>query len=137
HRLSGGEQGDRNSKDIKEFHESLRNGKRDDSTDPTDCAIRLSSHAGRLSSIASRLSLYVEIGDEGHNSKIHANRKNPSRFSLVQIEDIGREIHFLIGETHEKSALDIDIGVIGPRSLAYQTNSKPIHRRDAQLGPVV
>ena len=66
--------------------------------------------------------------DEEHNSETHAHRKDPRRVAMVQIEYVGREIHFLVGETHEQSALDIDIGLIGPRSLAYQSKSKPIHR---------
>src|SRR6267378_5905265 len=31
----------------------------------------------------------------------------------------------------------IDVGLVGPRSLAHQTKSKPIHERDAQLRPVI
>ena len=53
-----------------------------------------------------------------HNSKTHACGKDPRRFIPVQIEYVGCEIYFLIGETHEKSALDIDVGLVGPRSLA-------------------
>ncbi len=72
-----------------------------------------------------------ESSDEVHNSKTHTHRKDPGRFILIQIEDVGRKIHFLIGETHEKSALDIDAALVGPRALADQTKSKPIHGRDA------
>jgi len=66
-------------------------------------------------------------GDEEHNSKTHAHRKDPRRFIPVQIEYVSCEIYFLIGETHEQSALDIDVGLVGPCSLAYQAESKPIH----------
>src|SRR5438067_11882451 len=70
-------------------------------------------------------------------SKTYAHGKDPRRPILVEIEVVRCDIYFLVGETHEQSALDIDIGLIRPRSLAYQTKSKPIHWRDAQLGPVV
>lgn len=62
------------------------------------------------------------------NSKTHPYRKDPSRFIPVQVERVGREIHFLIGKTHQQSALDVDICLIDPRALAYQSKSKPIHR---------
>src|SRR6266403_2570704 len=78
-----------------------------------------------------------ENGNEEHNSKTDTHRKDPRRFTLVQIEDVGREIYFLVGKTHEQSTLDIDVSLVGPRSLAHQTKSKPIHGRAAQLRPVV
>jgi hypothetical protein len=68
-----------------------------------------------------------ENGDEEHNSKTHAHRKDPRRFIPVQIEYVSCKIHFLIGETHEQSTLDIDVGLVGPCSLAHQAESKPIH----------
>src|SRR5438046_8372465 len=85
----------------------------------------------------SRLSLYVEIGDEEHNSKTDTHRKDPRLFTLVQIEYVGSIIDFLVGETHEQSTLDIDVSLVGSRALAHQTKSKPIHGREAQLRPVV
>jgi len=69
-----------------------------------------------------------EHDEEGHNSKTHAYSKDPCRLTLVQIEYVGCEIDFLVRETHEESALDIDVGLIGPRSLPHQSKSKPIHR---------
>src|SRR5207249_9932419 len=75
----------------------------------------------------SRLSLYVEIGDVEHNSKTDAHRKDPRLFTLVQIEYVGGEIYFLVGETHEQSALDIVVSLVVPRALAHLTKSKPSH----------
>ena len=69
-----------------------------------------------------------ENGDEGHNSKTHTHRKNPRRFIPVEIEYVSGEIYFPIGETDEQSALDLDVGLVSPRSLAHETKSKPIHR---------
>ena len=69
-----------------------------------------------------------ENGDEEHNSKTHTHRKDPRRFVPIRIEYVSCEIYFLVGETHEQSALDIDVGLVGPRSLAHETKSKPIHR---------
>ena len=66
--------------------------------------------------------------DKEHKSKTHAHRKDPRLFIPVQIEYVSCEIYFLVGETHEQSALDIDVGLIGPRSLAHEAKSKPIHR---------
>src|SRR4029434_1918143 len=37
----------------------------------------------------------------------------------------------------EQSALDIEVCLVGSRSLADQTKSKPIHRCDTQLRPTV
>src|SRR5205823_9985141 len=71
------------------------------------------------------------------DSEVHTHRKDPGWMRLIQIEDVGCEIYFFVGETHQQSALDIDIRLIGPRSLAHQTKSKPIHRRDAELRPAV
>src|SRR5207247_11364266 len=67
-----------------------------------------------------------ENGHEKHNSKTDTHRKDPCRFTLVHIECVGREIYFLVGETPEQSTLDIDASLIGSRSLAHQTKSKPI-----------
>src|SRR5207302_9914667 len=78
-----------------------------------------------------------ENGNEEHNSKTRAHRKDPRRFIPVQIEYVSCEIYFLIGETHEQATLDIDVGLVGPCSLAHQAESKPIHRCDAQLRPGV
>ena len=57
--------------------------------------------------------------DEEHNSETHAHRKDPRRLTLVQIEYVGCEIYFLVGETYEESALNINIGLVGARSLAH------------------
>ena len=69
----------------------------------------------------------MEMVMKEHNSKTHAHSKDPRRLVLVQIEYVGCEIHFLVGETYEHSALNIDIGLVDPRALAYQSKSKPIH----------
>src|ERR1043166_309438 len=71
------------------------------------------------------------------NSETETYRKNPRRLILVQVEYIGCEIYFLVGETHKDPTLDVDFGLVGPSSLADQSKSKPIHGRDAQLRPVI
>ena len=66
--------------------------------------------------------------DKEHKSKTHAHRKDPRLFIPVQIEYVSCEIYFLIGETREQSALNIDVGLVSPRLLAHKAESQPIHR---------
>src|SRR4051812_17313827 len=56
-------------------------------------------------------------------SETQTDRKDPGGLTVVQVEDVSCEIHFLIRETHEDSALNIDVGLVSTGSLAHQAKS--------------
>src|SRR3954467_6020313 len=60
-------------------------------------------------------------------SETQTDCKDPGGLTLVQVEHVSCEIHFLIRETQEDSALNIDVALVGPGSLADQTKAKPIY----------
>lgn len=50
---------------------------------------------------------------------------------------VDREVHVLMGETHQNPALHVENGVVDPGSLRHQTRLQPFQRRVRDLVPTV
>ena len=58
---------------------------------------------------------------EGTTSKTKPERQDHRRISPAGIEYVGCEVHPLVGEADQQSALDVEVGVVCLSPLRYET----------------
>jgi hypothetical protein len=61
-------------------------------------------------------------------SKIESERDDYGRISPARIEYVRRDVHFLVREADQQTALHIEGSLVGSRPLRYEARAKPVHR---------
>jgi len=66
-----------------------------------------------------------------------AQREHGRRIGFTYVKDLCCEIHFLVRDSYQETALDFQRGLVRARALHNVTESKPLQGRVRQLGPRV